>query len=200
MNKKPYSSSIKKTPYKYPIAKKMARLLLKDMDRNEIYSKCFDENYVEIDSVERRREVTNVLYNRLSILDKFLLNQFVDGDITTSKFILVYAIAKTDSLFFDFMFEVYREALLGEKNYLSIDDFDLFFESKKQSDLIVSKWGEATITCLTKGYRNILTESGLGVRERKNIVCSKIMIHPAVIEHIKLIGDEEYIKAILGGD
>lgn len=49
MNKKPYSSSIKKTPYKYPIAKKMARLLLQDLDRNEIYSKCFDENYIEID-------------------------------------------------------------------------------------------------------------------------------------------------------
>ena len=200
MNKKPYSSSIKKTPYKYPIAKKMARLLLKDMDRNEIYVKCFDDNYVEIDSIDRRREVTNVLYNRLRILDKFILNQFVAGDIATSKFILVYAIAKTDSLFFDFLFEVYREAILGEKNYLSIDDFDLFFEGKKQSDLIVSKWGTDTLKCLTKGYRNILTESGLGVRERKNIVCSKIMIHPAVIEHIKLIGDEEYIKAILGGD
>lgn len=200
MNKKPYSSSIKKTPYKYPIAKKVARLLLQDLDRNEIYSKCFDENYVEIDSVERRREVTNVVYNRLCILDKYLLNQFVDGDITTSKFILVYAIAKTDSLFFDFMFEVYREALLGEKKYLSIDDFDLFFESKKQSDLIVSKWGEATLKCLTKGYRNILTESGLGIRERKNIICNKLMVHPDVLDHLKLIGDEEYIKAILGGD
>ena len=83
---------------------------------------------------------------------------------------------------------------------MSIDDFDLFFESKKQSDLIVSKWGDATLECLTKGYRNILVDSGLGVRERKNIICNKLMIHPAVIDHLKLIGDEEYIKAILGGN
>ena len=31
------------------------------------------------------------------------------------------------------------------ENYLSIDDFDQFFETKKQTDLIVAKW--ATIRC-----------------------------------------------------
>ena len=32
-----------------------------------------------------------------------LLSQFYNGDVATSKFILAYAIAKTDTLFFDFM-------------------------------------------------------------------------------------------------
>ncbi len=61
MNKKPYSSAIKKTPFKYTISKKIAKLMLDGMDRNEVYKKCFDENYIEIDSVERRREITNVI-------------------------------------------------------------------------------------------------------------------------------------------
>lgn len=37
MNKKPYSSSLKKTPYKYLIAKKIGKLMLKKMDRAEVY-------------------------------------------------------------------------------------------------------------------------------------------------------------------
>ena len=201
MNRKPYSSAIKKTPFKYPIAKKIAKLILDGLDRDEVYQRCFGENYIEVESLQRRREITNVIYGRLCSLDEFLQNQFYNADVTTSKFILVYAIAKTDSLFFDFLFEKYREALMSEnRKYLSMDDFDDFFESKKQTDLIVAKWGKFTLECLTKGYRNILVDSGLGRRERKNIIVSRVMIHPAVEEHIELIGDKDYLKAMLGGD
>ena len=201
MNRKPYSSAIKKTPFKYPIAKKIAKLMLDGLDRDEIYHRCFDENFIEVESLERRREITTVLYNRLCALDEFLLNQFYNADVATSKFILVYAIAKTDSLFFDFLFEKYRDALMSEnRKYLSMDDFDEFFASKKQTDLIVAKWGKFTLDCLTKGYRNILVDSGFGRREKKNIIVNRVMIHPAVEEHIELIGDKDYLKAMLGGD
>ena len=198
MNRKPYSSAIKKTPFKYPIAKKIAKLMLDGLDREEIYTRCFDENYIEIESTDRRREITNVIYNRLIVLDNFLLSQFYNGDVATSKFILAYAIAKTDTLFFDFMMEVYREALMSEKNYLSIDDFDQFFETKKQTDLIVAKWGDHTLQCMTKGYRNILVDSGLGARERRNIVVERMMIHPSVEEQIIEIGDKEFLQVMLG--
>ena len=198
MNRKPYSSAIKKTPFKYPIAKKIAKLMLDGLDREEIYIECFDNNYIEIESPDRRREITNVVYGRLVALDEFLLSQFNNGDVSTSKFILAYSIAKTDTLFYDFMMEVYRDALLGDKNYLSIDDFDQFFETKKQTDLIVLKWGDHTLRCLTKGYRNILVDSGLGVRERRNIVVERVMIHPAVEKHIAEIGDGEFLQVMLG--
>ncbi len=198
MNKKPYSSSIKKTPFKYTISKKIAKLMLEKLDRNEVYDKCFNGNYVEIDSIERRREVTNLIYERLLELDNFLLEQFYDGDVVTSKFILVYAIAKNDSLFFDFLFEVYREALLGNKNYITMDDFETFFISKKESDIIISKWGHFTIEQLSKGYRNILVESGLGIRVKRNIEAIRTTIHPLVEEHIQLIGDREFLQALLG--
>ena len=200
MNKKPYSSAIKKTPFKYVVSKKIAKLMLDGADRNEIIKKCVDENFIEIDSLQRRKEVTNVVYERLLFLDKFLLQNFYDGDVSTSKFILVYSIAKQDSLFFDFMFEVYRDALLSDSKYISIDDFDIFFTSKKQTDLIVSKWGDFTIDQLSKGYRNILVESGFGVRVKRNIRVSKAMIHPSIQEHIALIGDTEYLQALLGED
>ncbi len=145
--------------------------------------------------------MTNGVYNRLCAGEDFCLKQFYNADVATSKFILVYAIAKTDSLFFDFLFERYREALMSnERNYLSIEDFDIFFESKKQTDLIVAKWGTFTLQCLTKGYRNILVDSGMGRRERKTIIVARMMIHPSVEEHIKMIGDNDYLKAILGGE
>ncbi len=198
MNKIKYTSAIKKTPYYYFTAKKVAKLISDGLDRNEVYYKCFEENIVEIDSLQRRREVTNVVYNRLVLLDKYLLEQFLEGDVVTSKFILVYAIAKSDHLFLDFLFEVYRESLLNEKQYISLDDFDMFFLSKKEINETVKGWGNHTIDQLGKGYRNILVESGLGIRERRNIEVNKVLINPDVIKHIQLINDEVYLKAILG--
>ncbi len=198
MNNKKYTSAIKKTPYNYYIAKKIANLINQGLDRQEVYNECFNNNLIGIDSIQRRREVTNVIYDRVILLDKYLLEQFLDGDIVTSKFILVYATAKNDPLFLEFLFEVYREALLNEKQYISLDDFDTFFIGKKEGNAKVNKWGEYTIDQLGKGYRNILVESGLGVREKRNICVNKILIHPDVVKHLKLIKDDVYLKAILG--
>jgi len=198
MNKKPYSSAIKKTPYKYFISKKIAKLMFSGQDRNEVYYECFEKNIIGIDSEQRRREITNVVYSRLLSFDTYLLKEFLESDITTSKFLLVYAIAKSDSLFFDFMYEVYRESLIGNKNFISIDDFDNFFISKQEFDPIVSKWGHFTLECLTKGYRNILVESGIGKRVARNIESIKVIIHPDVKNYIIKIGDYEYLRAITG--
>ena len=198
MNKKPYSSAIKKTPFKYAISRKIAKLILDGLDREAIFKECCIKNAIEIESMERRREITSVVLERLCAMDNHLLSAFYSWDVATSKFLLVYAIARTDTLFFDFMFEVYREALLGDRQYLSIDDFDNFFAAKKQTDLIVAKWGQFTLKCLTKGYRNILVESGLGVRQRKTIVVKRAMIHPDIEEYIASSGQSEYLQAILG--
>ncbi len=89
---------------------------------------------------------------------------------------------------------------MGERNYLTMDDYENFFAAKKENDIIVAKWGKFTLQSLTRGYRNILVDSGLGIRERKTIKVSKMMIHPAVEEHIASIGDKEHLNAILGGD
>jgi len=198
LNKKIYSSSIKKTPFKYSISKKIAKLMIDGKGRQEVFDECYVRNYIEVESIDRRKEISNVIYSRLINIDEFLLKQFYEGDVETSKFILVYAIAKSDMLFFDFMFEIYREALVGNKDYISIDDFDNFFAAKKETDLIVASWGHYTMTQLAKGYRNILVDSGMGERDKRNIKAIKLMIHPAVQDYIRQIGDAEYLKALLG--
>jgi hypothetical protein len=53
-------------------------------------------------------------------------------------------------LFLDFLFEVYREALVGRKDYITVDDFDNFFEIKKETSSIVASWGDYTLNQLPK--------------------------------------------------
>ena len=197
MNKKEYTSAIKKTPFEYLPSKKIGTLISKGMLYEEAFQKCFVENELEVVSEERRKEIFNVVYDRLSGLDSYLLDEFLHGSISSSKFILVYAIASTDNLFFEFLLSQYREALIGSKNYISISDFDDFFASIKEKNPVVAKWSERTIKQLSGGYRNILVESGLGYREKKLIYAQKAVINPPVVEHIEKI-NKAFIQAVLG--
>ncbi|MBS3987745.1 MAG: DUF1819 family protein [Erysipelothrix sp.] len=198
MNKRKAVSTIKKNPLNYLKSKMVAEMVYKGMDKNQIFNECFNENRIDIKSLERRREVTNEIYRRITNLDSYLIKEFLEQDIITSKLILIYAIAKTDDLFFEFLIEVYRNTVLGDKQYISMDDFDRFFNIKKETDLVVSKWSATTIEQLAKGYRKLLIDSSLGVRKVKNIYVTKPMIHPSVMKHIEKIGDYKYVQAILG--
>jgi len=192
------TSQLKKVPFFYSKSKMIAKWILEGCDRYEIFQNGILYNKIQIESIPRRREVMNHLYQRVSILDHSLLKAFIEMDMVTSKFILLYAVAKQDPLFDDFLSEVYRNAVLGEKKYISMDDFDLFFISKRESNLIVNKWSTTTIELLGKAYRKMLIDSNLGVRKLKNIYVRKIFIHPEIMKYIEAIGDYKYLQSILG--
>ena len=59
-----------------------------------------------------------------------MLNDFVYSDIETSKYILLYAIMKTDKLVRDFIFEVYKDKLLMRKEYIEKFDINNWYEEK----------------------------------------------------------------------
>jgi len=191
-------STIKKNPLNYQKSKMIAKMILDGFDKHQIFEKCFKENKINITSLPRRREITNEIYHRLINLNPILLEAFVEQDIITAKFILIYAIAKVDRLFYEFLSLTYREALLSDKKYISRDDFDHFFLMKKQTDLVVASWSHVTIELLAKGYRKMLVDSTLGIRKVKNIYVKKIFIHPDITKFIESVGDYDYIQAILG--
>lgn len=199
MKRQKYSSTIKAIPYMFYNSKKIANLMIAGRNGKELKKYCLEMNTVGVDSIDRNKEITSKIYDRLSRLDKYLLEQFVVSDIITSKFILLFSIMKQDRLFFEFMFEVYREAILNEKKYISIDDFDNFFKIKKEANEKVLSWGHYTIDQISKAYRNVLRESGFGKNDKRNILLIKQLVNPDVITHIIHNGEIDYIKAIFGG-
>ena len=198
MNKKVYSSAIKKTPFEYLPSKIIAKMIQNGLLYEEAFDRCVNQNELNVVSDERRKEIFNVCYDRLVNLDNTLLKEFIDGSISTSKFILVYAIASNDPLFLEFLLIQYRDTLLGNKKYISISDFDDFFNLMKEKNAVVAKWTDTTLNQLAGGYRNILVESGLGERIKKNIYSRNVIVSPNVIKRIENIGDKAFLQAVLG--
>ena len=198
MNKKVYSSAIKKTPFEFLPSKIIAKMIQYGLLFDEAFERCVNQNELIVVSDVRRNEIFNVCYDRLVNLDNTLLKEFIDGSISTSKFILVYAIASNDPLFLEFLIIQYRDTLLGNKKYISISDFDDFFNLMKEKNAVVGKWTDTTLKLLAGGYRNILVESGLGERIKKNIYSRNVIVSPNVIKRIENIGDKAFLQAVLG--
>ena len=198
MNKSEYSSILKKVPFRYIESLRIAKMMAEGFSFEKIQQSYLDFNEGKVVSEVRKKEVVNTLFVRLSNLDRVLLDQFIHADIATSKFILVYAIAKGDKLFSEFLLLCYRSALIGEKKYISLADFDDFFASEKEKNVSIAKWGRGTIEDLSTSYRNILVESGLAQRKVKNIHPIPCIVSPSVLDHIKEIGDEAYLQALTG--
>lgn len=198
MNKKEYSSAIKKTPFEYLVSKKIAKSIKDGIVYEVAFERCVNKSELNIVSDERRKEVFNVVYDRLIGIDSFLLNQFLNSSVSTSKFILVYAIATNDPLFMEFLLIQYRGALLGNKKYISISDFSDFFDLIKEKNAVVASWSDTTIKQLSGGYRNILVESGLGKRVKKNIYLNGIIVNPLVVHYLENKGEKAFLQAVLG--
>ena len=135
---------------------------------------------------------------RLKELDEFIIDRISEGNIETSKILVLYAIIKTDRLFFEFMNEVYKEKLLLRDLFLKDKDFNAFFQSKKEQSEKVASWSEYTFKKLKQVYVRILFECGLIEKQKGDISIRIAILDNKVKEHLYSVGDKIYINAILG--
>lgn len=74
---------------------------------------------------------------------------------------VLYAIAKTDRLFFEFLNEVYKEKIVLKDFYIRDKDFNRFFQGKREQSEKVDSWSEYTFKKLKQVYIRILLKVDL---------------------------------------
>lgn len=156
-----YSAGMTSRPFWYIEAKKTAKYMIDGLNKEEIRKIIIEENIFQAPSEERANQIFNTIYRRLSSLDAIFLERITLSDVATSKILVLFSIMKTDRLFFEFMFEVYREKLILGDYTIKERDMNVFFENKRRQSDSVSKWTEYTVQKLKASYTRMLFESGL---------------------------------------
>jgi acetone carboxylase gamma subunit len=197
-NQLKYSSTIKSMAYLYLEIKKAAMLKIKGFKDFEIANKALQDNIFQVNTESRKREIASTVLKRLKVLDDYLLEKLANGSLETSKQIALYSIMKTDRLFFEFMTEVYREKYLLKDFIIMDKDFNIFFQRKMEQSVTVASWKEYTFYKLKQVYKRILSEAGFVKRQKKNIEIVPPIMAKDLIEHLKEIGDQPYLEAMLG--
>lgn len=193
-----YKSTIKSMAFLFLELKKASGLYLQGLKADEIKKKALEENIFLLDTENRIKEIASTVLKRIEVLDEFLLRKLTNGNLETSKQIALYAILKTDRLFFEFMQEVYREKyLLGD--YIITDrDFNTFFQRKSEQSVQVASWKDYTLYKLKQVYKRTLLQAGFVKKNKKNIQIVKPLMEEDVVEHLKSKGDQIYLQAMLG--
>ncbi|CAM3705951.1 DUF1819 family protein [Clostridium perfringens] len=195
-----YKSTIKSRPYLYKETKKAVSLINKGLDVDGIKGKSLEDNIFQLESEARKKEVASIITSRIKVLDSYILNKIENSNIETSKILVLYAIAKTDRLFFEFLNEVYKEKIVLKDFYIRDKDFSVFFQSKKEQSEKVASWSEYTFKKLKQVYIRILFESGLIGNQKGDREIVVPIIDSDVKEYLYEIGSKPYADAILGID
>ena len=107
--------------------RKTAELLIDGKDKNEIKELVVKENIYQVRAADRAIRIFGVAVKRIESLPENLINHIAKGDIGTAKLFVLLSILKTDLLFFEFVHEVYRQAIILGENKITDRNINNFF-------------------------------------------------------------------------
>lgn len=161
MRRKEYSAGMVKLSFWFSEFRQVASLLNEGRTLPEIRMLNLAENIFAAPTQARAIQIFNTVSARIKVIDASLYEQFEDNDIATQKLINLIAIMMSDSLFFDFVYEVYRENLIIGKPQLADSDVRIFFKDKQLQSDKVAGWQDYTLKRLGICYKTMLLEAGL---------------------------------------
>lgn len=156
-----YSASIISTSFWFLESKKVAELILEGYSKDEILNTALEDNIFQVETERRIRDITNTAYRRLKSFPEEVLEYFVRVDVNSAKVFVLISILKSDRLFFDFMYEVFREHIILGDLTLKNKDYEMFFDNKAYQSDIVSEWVDETLSRLKRSYNTMLSEAGV---------------------------------------
>lgn len=193
-----YSAGLVSQSFWFVEIKKIIKLVNDGMTEDEIKNLCIDENLFGAMKEYRAKRIYGYIWNRIKQLDKTMIDIFCTSDIATKKVINLISILKTDRLFLEFMFEVYREKNILGVNVIEDSDVNIFFKNKEIQSEDVAAWTDATKRRLRSIYINYLTDSNLLTVVEKRKTITPPILDIALERYLEANGDDTILKAITG--
>ena len=199
MDKEEYSAGMVKLSFWFSEFRKIVQLLNQGKTLADIKQINLAGNIFGAPTQERAVRIFNTVSGRVKMLDSAFYQLFADSDIATQKLIALIAIMQQDKLFFEFVYEVYREKLISGVDELADSDIRIFFKHKQLQSDRVAKWTEQTVTRLGLCYKTMLAEAGVIDRttgKRRKIL--KPILDKALDNSLKRNGMDLVLQALTG--
>lgn len=194
-----YSSGLVSESFWFLEVKKVIKLLNNGTNWDEIKTLALEENLFELSKISRAKRVYGYIKNRLSTLDENMLNMFGNADLQTQKIINLIAIANQNTLFYEFLYEIYREKGFYRENELTSADINIFFKNKAEQYEDVEKWTDVTLKRLRGAYLNFLTDAGLLTVNEKKYLITPPILDITLDRYLQDTNQNKIAQAIKGG-
>lgn len=194
-----YSAGIVSSSFWLYESKTTAEYLLEEISKKELIELSLSENIYQVDSERRAKRMAGNLFNRFNGFSEELLRYFISADSNSSKLFVLIAIIKNDKLFFEFMYEVFREHIILGNFNINDSDLDIFFMNKTNQSEIIENWSETTIKKLKSIYKLFLIEAGILEKDDEDYKIILPFIDYRLKELITQNNLTPFLNAITGG-
>lgn len=195
-----YSAGLMSQSFWFIEFKKVIKLISEGKSEDEIKKMCIEENLFGAAKEYRAKRMYGYIWNRVKKLDETLMELFLDSDLATQKIINLIAIIRSDRLFFEFIFEVYREKNIIGTQVLEDTDANIFFKNKEIQSEDIAAWKDTTKRKLRQVYFNYLIDANLLTVVDKKRTITPPILDIALERYLEACGDSAIIKAITGVD
>ena len=198
MAKDVYSAGLMSQSFWFHEFKKAVKLMKDGLSFDEIKKKCVEENLFGAAKEYRALRMAGYIVNRLKVMDDTMVDLFLTSDLATQKLINLITILKQDLLFFEFIYEVYREkVILGAETLDDMDVKSFFTKKEAQSDLILG-WKESTKNHLRSSYTGFMADANLlSVVDREKRITPPVL-DIALERYLIATGDDTMVRALTG--
>ena len=107
-----YSAGLMSQSFWFIEFKKLVSAVKAEMAADEIKTLCVEENWFGAVNSYRSKRMYGYIINRVKSMDDDLIDIFISSDVATQKLIDLICIMKTDRLFFEFVYEIYRDKII----------------------------------------------------------------------------------------
>ena len=194
-----YSAKTTAENFLYNETKTLASYLLGGEDIEVLKRRNITENLIMYKKEKAIARVNAPIFRRLAFLmEKDMIKDFLYEDISTSKYILLYAVMKTDNLVKDFVFEVYKKKVLEDIEYIEKKDIDDWYQEKMAMSETLKSVTVATENKLKQVILKILQDANLVNKEKNRFKIIKPSLKSTFIDLLDSKGDINFAKAIGG--
>ncbi len=158
-NDKTYNSSIISGSLLMEESRKIADLLLKNIDSDQWYQAIVVENILQKRSPATAKKQARLIKNRLILMDKALWPLVRDGSAQVTSQALLSAAIKHSRLIGDFMNAALRQHWRTFTKKIDVKDWNLYLDQCAQIDPQVDTWKETTRSKLKQIVFRILAEA-----------------------------------------
>lgn len=198
MERKAYSAAGVKFSFWFQEFRKEIQLLRGGKTFADIKVLSEEENIFGTKTPARSQMVFSTVTKRIKALGGDFYELFADSDLSTQKLFNLTAIMVTDSMFFDFIYEVIREKMLIGSNEFSDSDIRIFFRNKQLQDEKAASFSDETLSRLGRTYKNYLLEAGLTDKGIENRIILKPILDPLFEQWLKSHGMEVVARTFAG--
>ena len=193
-----YSAGLMSQSFWFLEFKKAVRLRQEGLSYDEIKKKCVEENLFGAAKEYRALRMAGYIITRLKAMDDKLVELFCSSDLATQKLINLITILRTDLLFFEFAYEVYREKVILGVECMEDVDVNVFFTRKETQSELIAGWKDTTKRKLRNIYMNFMTDANLlTVIDKKKTITPPIL-DVALERYLKAMDEEAMVKALTG--